>query len=424
MSIARNRIAALLTVLILSTLTVSWPRAQEPAEHPLDRDPIREQARDPNVPSPGEVKQAALAFRPTPQEARRPEAEFKPFNPYRLKPPEPGGRISLVPPERNAIHGSHGVPLSAKTGSLKSGTSFINWKKINDPQLRNRYTASERIDTGTKPRALTFDDFQRLLNSGNTIVNSGEVPRGEGWRRITDQYPAQFVTHEADSANREPGSIAEAAALADRPLDPSSVKVFNALPQLSDGPFGQQERVRMGIGGAPQGWRAVNAGIQAASQGLNSQVATRQALLDELQHGSASVIIVYAHFDGFQLRMPGVSGASVSILDLARINRRGDPAVRNRVIILAACSTAEKTAGAQSLTSVLLRNGIARTVLATDRPYDGRDIPDLLARLRSRTPVRQAGGQLRQYVELRQLIPTPLLRRRVTTLTQEPAFGE
>jgi hypothetical protein len=88
-----------------------------------------------------------------------------------------------------------------------------------------------------------------------------------------------------------------------------------------------------------------------------------------------------------------------------------NPQVRDRVIILAACSTAAPTMNG-SLASLLLRKGIARTALATEHPNDARDIPELMARLRSGTPPRQAGGQLRQYVELneRKMFPGHLLR--------------
>jgi hypothetical protein len=84
--------------------------------------------------------------------------------------------------------------------------------------------------------------------------------------------------------------------------------------------------------------------------------------------------------------------------EIAAVDRTRGLSV-NRVIVLAACNAAVKSP--TSLVSMLLQKGIARTVLATDQTYDARDIPALMARLKSQTPLRRAAGQLHQYVELK-----------------------
>ena len=88
----------------------------------------------------------------------------------------------------------------------------------------------------------------------------------------------------------------------------------------------------------------------------------------------------------------------ITLEDLAGIVRRGDPAVAHRRIVLVACRTAD-VGEAGSIARKLLQNGIARTVFATDKPYDARAIPALLERLKSQS-LQQGGGQLKQYVRL------------------------
>jgi hypothetical protein len=268
-------------------------------------------------------------------------------------------------------------------------------------------------------RPLSHEELEKLYASGYPVVNSGDVPSGSNWRAFTADKGEFTVVHEKGSANRDWEEVSGATALANHPLDPAHTVVFNALPQETEREAGVRERSRMGVAGSTAAWKAVNERIGKASEGYQSHLATKQALLDELQHGTADVIVVYAHFDGERLHLPGGSGANhgslsdhtISIEELAKIDRAMSPMslANPRVIVLAACNTASHPANVDSLVQVLLKRGIARTVLATDQPYDARDIPDLMQRLQAKTPLRKAGGQLRQYVELHPPSPLPHL---------------
>jgi hypothetical protein len=256
-------------------------------------------------------------------------------------------------------------------------------------------------------RLLQRSELQQLYAGALPVVNSGDVPRGGAWNQLTANTGHLVVIQEPHSANRTLGDIDHATRLGSRPLDPARTRVFNALPNETEVAASKRERDRMGIVGSREAWVNVNHRIRQESSALHSQIADKKGLLEELQHGNSHVVILYAHFDGQKLFLPGAGGATLSIDEIASLaNRADDPAVQDRVIVLAACGTAADANRAipmvdsRSLASLLLEKGIARTVLATDRPYDAREIPALMKRLASGTPLREAGGQLRQYVEV------------------------
>jgi hypothetical protein len=171
----------------------------------------------------------------------------------------------------------------------------------------------------------------------------------------------------------------------------------------------------MQIGGDTKAWKNINGRIAdvsdkaQSSEKIQAKVATKKELLDELEYGSSDVIIVYAHYDDVhqRLHLPGGSGEnhanlsdhSISVDEIAKLNRTAG--AQNRVIILASCSTARHQGSVDSLAQVLLKHGIARSVFATDEPYNATNIPDMMQRLQAKAPLRKATGQLRQYVELR-----------------------
>jgi len=145
-------------------------------------------------------------------------------------------------------------------------------------------------------------------------------------------------------------------------------------------------------------WADLNKRINDLANRFPAQVADKKTLLDELHYGDSPFILIYAHFDGERLYLPGVDGDTLSVDEIATIHRANDPTVRERVIVLVACSTAA-VRQSESLVQTMLRLGIARSVFATDRPYNAREIPALMERLRAK-PLREAGGQLHQHVEL------------------------
>ncbi len=273
-----------------------------------------------------------------------------------------------------------------------------------------------RWNDGRVPAVKDVEDFLRS-DARRTIISIGALPADRAlrqqWRALNDKYADRIITHEPESANKTSQSISAAVALGDRPLDPATVKIFNALPQERELHNFTAEQNRMLIGGTPETWRKLNEEIQKQSEGFREvKTATRNEVLEEFRTGTSSTMILYAHFTDGHLYMPGAHGGSISIDEIKQIVR-DDPGAKSRVIILAACSTGARTADTRSLTSVLLENGIAGTVMATDRPYDAKLIPGLIERLKSGVPLRRAGAQgqpenqrqpgvhLQQYVELR-----------------------
>jgi len=338
---------------------------------------------------------------PRPVEASHPIEAPHPIEADRLsRSPGSGGRIVLEPGEHLRVSRERDV----FEHELGHPPVQILWKKSMGANHQIKYDAF-RQDPNTPPPGIWIDGnaLMAIQNSHEPVIHTGEVPSGPKWQEFTSTHN-NVVIHPSGSQNANLASITLASALGATMLEPRTTRIFNALPQQTDAAASLRERHRMGLDhtGTAEAWRSVNDEIRATTKGYETHVATRQALLDELQHGSSDVVIVYAHFDGKMLHLPGDAGTlaenTITVSDLAKMNRVGDPAVRERIIVLAACSTASPVNG-QSLAQVLLKTGIARTVFATDRPYDAREIGDLMTRLKSNS-VRSAGGQLHQYVEL------------------------
>ena len=305
----------------------------------------------------------------------------------------PGERLRI--PEEEAVFNAalHEQPVE------------ILWQRAAGPNHTIKFNAY-RQDQGVPPPGTYIDGnvLMQLQQSSISVIHSGDIPYGTKWQEFASSH-SNAVVHLSGSQNDDPGSIALASALGVTGLSSGTTKIFNALPQQT-GSSGLRERTRMGLQqtGTSEAWQDVNDRIrQHETPGFEAHVATREALLDEFANGSSDVVVVYAHFDGKRLHLPGDPGTlaenTISVDEIARIQRRGDPKVKQRIIVLAACSTASPVEG-RSLAQVLLKNGIARTVFATDHPYDARQIPDLITRLKTKS-VRDADGQLHQYVELR-----------------------
>lgn len=361
---------ALLAVLPAAALAMPQIEAPHPAPHPAE------------APRPGEH----ATDRDHPEDEATGAHEFGTFK------LAPGERLR-VPREEEAFD-----------RAMAQQPVTIYWKKTIGADHRIKYDAY-REDPGAPPPGTWVDasTLTRIQSSGLPVVHTGEIPTGPTWQAFTSSH-SNVAVQLRGSQNSSPEALKLAGALGVTTLATGHTRIFNALPQATDPAASQRERSRMGLQrtGTVADWKAVNEGIREKTEGLKVEVARRSEILEELEHGSSDVVIIYAHFDGRMLHLPGESGSladnTISVAELAKMNRVGDPAVKERIIVLAACSTASPVEG-QSLAQVLLKTGIARTVFATDRPYDAREIPGLMTRLRSQ-PVRDAGGQLRQYVEL------------------------
>lgn len=358
--------------------------------------------------------------------------DSKSGSPYNLKPPvSPFFPTKPVKPI--------GVPFEDQAGRLGSKISLsdghrlghmsgtppplhIDWQKFKVADGVSGYRAVVISGDGSQASNthLTQKELEDLFSSDRPIVNSGDVPYGSAWQNVISGHESKTITHEKGSANSDLLSITLATNLGDTSLDPAKTKIFNALPLGT----GELELQHMGItAGAPEQWAEANREISHASQGFQSSIATKQSLLEELRTGSSDVVVIYAHFDGNALHFPGYPVETLSVDEIAQIHRVGDPSTSGRVIILAACSTAAVPSGGQarSLVQTLLANGIARTVFATDRPFNAWNIIPLMDKLKSKT-IREAAGQLRQHVEIDP--PDPWFDELGSGMKKEASFRE
>jgi len=149
-------------------------------------------------------------------------------------------------------------------------------------------------------------------------------------------------------------------------------------------------------------WKSLNESIRPEVERFDHPFAAKKAILNELGTGTSDVVLIYAHFDGERLHLPGREGTyedhTISVDEIASLKRTVSS---DRIIVLVACETAKPRNG-RSLASLLLQHGLARTVFATEQKYDARNIPAPMKKLREPVPLREAGGQLMQYVELQE----------------------
>jgi hypothetical protein len=318
------------------------------------------------------------------------------------RPPE-----ERLPPESSNGHINGRVNLPSEESRNARNDFFpipkrVIWERSADP---SRPYAAYELTPGPPPQKVKLDRdaLKNLQASKVPIVYSGDIPRGEAWQDFIAKQSTTTIIHEPTSANKDLHSIAEATALGKRPLS-QNTKVFNALPQESDPVASHQERTRMDLQntGTAGAWKSLNESIRPEVERFDHPFAAKKAILNELGTGTSDVVLIYAHFDGERLHLPGREGTYgdhiISVDEIASLKRTVSS---DRIIVLVACETAKPRNG-RSLASVLLQHGLARTVFATEQKYDARNIPALMKKLREPVPLREAGGQLMQYVELQQ----------------------
>jgi hypothetical protein len=141
--------------------------------------------------------------------------------------------------------------------------------------------------------------------------------------------------------------------------------------------------------------------LAATSNGLSAVPAKKADVLHELQNGANDVIFIVAHGSGESIYLPGTSGDSISVSDLANIHRVIAP---NRMAILITCKGGEVNRGA-SISEALLQHRLARTVFASPHDVDARDVPALVKGLvSSGRPVQEVMNQHQFHQIARDLV--------------------
>src|SRR5579883_1728246 len=192
----------------------------------------------------------------------------------------------------------------------------------------------------TATGAEEFARAVRSIGKGDRVVVSG--------RNLPDEFiepnrlrDFELVHHSAQSANQDAASIALAAALGDRPLNPGAPgapqsRIFNGLPDPQGFWSGMWELRRMDRPTSEtDAWQTLQSRIKSTLAGtpFAAEKATRKALVQELQAGDNDVVFLMAHNDGKTIYLP--SGERLTREDLEGLRREVAP---DRVVVLITCS--------------------------------------------------------------------------------------
>jgi hypothetical protein len=201
---------------------------------------------------------------------------------------------------------------------------------------------------------------------------------------------SSYLRKSERSANFSEWDFAQAAELGSKPLDRSNVKVFNALPNESGRLTSLRELWKMDLEfGDREAWQDLNSRVKesANSVGLPLVVAKKTDMLQELKDGGGDVIFIVAHGTGESIYLPGTSGDSISVSELAKLKRDKAP---NRIAVLITCKGGTVNGGKASIGEALLQHKLARAVYASSKDLDARDVPELIRELvNSGRPVQE-----------------------------------
>ena len=226
-----------------------------------------------------------------------------------------------------------------RVAAAMHGGAAIYWSKP-EPYKYSATSVGVTFTPETPP--LQASELKQLYKSSSFIVHFGEVPQGPKFDEITQGFLGRTVIHEMGSANDTSEKITNAIELSNVRLSPNTTKIFNALPYERNGKCSQAELKRMRILGNRQAWESLNKQINALSVGWQSYAANKADILKELETGTNQDLIIYAHFDGTYLYLPGAEGEKISLSEIEAVRRREDSLAARRTIILAACGTAVK----------------------------------------------------------------------------------
>jgi hypothetical protein len=202
-----------------------------------------------------------------------------------------------------------------------------------------------------------------------------------------------YVYRSQRSSNLSSSQIAKAARLGEQPLRKNS-RVFSGLPQsrgLLGFVFPYLELDRMGLDWRQNSaWKQLKSDLESrlGSAHRRLEVAVKRELLEELSSGNSDVVVLIAHNDGKQISLSGTDGATVTFEEISTLQRQTTP---NRVIVLITCSAGTVNKNTESLSELLLRKKLAKTVFASPKDVNAQDLPELLVDLLvNDTPIRTA----------------------------------
>ena len=236
------------------------------------------------------------------------------------------------------------------------------------------------------PRVLNssqLNEFLALVTASSVIMHHGDNLPDE-WLAKLLQSNTHYVRVTPGSPNLMQGHTMVAARLGERSLNPAKTRILSALPDATR-VISFFELSRMGLASDEAAkWRNVNTDIQnkIANSASPVEKATKSNVLDELAKGDSDVVVLIAHSDGKDIYLPGLFGGKLSFAEIESIRREEAP---NRVIVLLVCHAGTVSGTVTSFSEVIIKNKLAKTVLASPKLVGAEAVPQLLADLTSKT---------------------------------------
>jgi len=199
-----------------------------------------------------------------------------------------------------------------------------------------------------------------------------------------------LVRSSARSPNQDQRSIARVVDRLNRPLKVENLKIFNGLPDayLNFDSFDEFSKMSLPKQQFLQ-WGRLRMHVQnkVDELQLNSEPATKTAILQELSQDKSDVLVLVAHNHNGILRfqpqaMPGsvlgieqANEDTLSLSDLTSIRRETAP---ERTILIVSCEAGSVNSDSASFAEALLSNKLADAVISSPEPVNARDLPKIL----------------------------------------------
>jgi len=241
-------------------------------------------------------------------------------------------------------------------------------------------TPGQRLDPGLQNvvSVETPDALLRLLEERQPLVSVGDsLP--EQWESVVKDKGVPHVQVSDHSPKRTLAEHAAAARRLDTRLESGNIGLFSALPRGSERDVILDRLEALGLPlDQADAWREVDQDVAAleARSGHRIETLTKPGLLNELRVGTTEIVVLFAHSLDGSIRLP--DGERVTPEEIAGIQR---DQVASRTIVLISCGAGATNASDISIAEILLKNGLAGSVIAPPGLVNATEIPEMLRRL-------------------------------------------
>lgn len=211
--------------------------------------------------------------------------------------------------------------------------------------------------------------IRHVLRQTNTVVIDGVD--ANVWREYFSLVDTRSVHRVQGSPNATSLTATRATELGDVKVPEAALELLNGLPNFTGRFADYWHAWRMGLGlWSVADWRQLRSSLHLP-KGIRALDATADRVSGSLQHGDGNIIILVAHNDGTHLHFSGTE--KLAIQDLRALSR---PEAPDRIVLLITCEGA--AAGDLSIADILIKNKLARTVLANTGPVDATKLQEML----------------------------------------------